>query len=81
MQVPLGNGNGKLTPPGLVPGFFIWGPMADIIYLDEHRPHITGHAVCHECGREWTAVVDARCTTELECPSCRAMAGALTTAS
>jgi len=49
--------------------------MVDVITLDDHRPHVTLHAVCVGCGFDWQAVAPECCEAMLECPECGAMAG------
>jgi len=43
--------------------------MADIINLDEHRPHLSGRAHCMACGHDWVAVAPVGDAT-LICPEC-----------
>jgi len=43
--------------------------MADVINIDEQRPHLTGEARCVACGHTWVAVAPVG-TKELECPEC-----------
>jgi hypothetical protein len=60
--------------------------MADIIYLDDRRPHITGYAECkgprgernEKCGHRWIAVVPEGLLDKLECPECGQMTGQIT---
>lgn len=55
--------------------------MTNAVDLDEHRPHVASAAYCRACGHAWAAVVpaprDGGELPNLECPSCRAMAGRL----
>lgn len=48
--------------------------MADVLNLDERRPHISGEAKCANCGHKWVAVALVG-TSSLECPSCKTMQG------
>lgn len=44
---------------------------AEIIALDEHRPHEVGPAYCRACGHGWVAVAPVvRDPGGLECPNC-----------
>lgn len=52
--------------------------QAQVVELDDYRPHQTGHAKCVKCSREWVAVVPlARAPYDLECPSCHEFAGVM----
>lgn len=51
---------------------------AEIINLDEHRPHLTGKVQCLHCGHVWVAVIRAiegkspKATLQkVQCPNCR----------
>ncbi len=48
--------------------------MGEVIDLDSKRPHLSGQAVCMECGNNWVAVAPVG-VHELECPSCKLMKG------
>lgn len=50
--------------------------MADIVNLDEHRPHYAGLCSCINCKHEWTGVAPTMATV-LECPSCHTMNGVM----
>lgn len=50
--------------------------MADVISIDEHRPHYAGPCSCRSCKHEWTGVVPTMAAV-LECPSCRTMNGVM----
>lgn len=53
------------------------GSMSDeagVINIEDHRPHIHGHAMCLGCKREWMAVAPES-TTKIECPNCHSMDG------
>ena len=47
---------------------------AGVINIEDHRPHIHGHAMCLGCKREWMAVAPES-TTKIECPNCHSMDG------
>lgn len=49
--------------------------MGDVIDITAQRPHISGPAVCLQCGYTWSAVALVG-TTELQCPECKAFKGA-----
>jgi hypothetical protein len=47
---------------------------AEVVPLDEQRPHAVGHIVCRECGHHHVGVVDARADLDaLQCSSCNEM--------
>jgi hypothetical protein len=48
--------------------------MTNVISLDEARPHMTGNAMCLQCGEKWVAVAPIG-TVELECPECQTWKG------
>ena len=49
--------------------------MADVIPFPDHKgPHLSGRAICKECGHEWVAVAPVG-TVELKCPKCHTMKG------
>jgi len=48
--------------------------MSNIENLDDHRPHITGQAICRDCRYIWQAVAPEN-TFDLECPSCHKING------
>lgn len=48
--------------------------MADIINLDDKRPHLSGNAKCLGCGHIWVAVAPIG-TIWLECPNCSSIKG------
>lgn len=48
--------------------------MADLIDLDEHRPHAAGMAHCLACAHAWVAVAPTG-VVWLECPACHAVKG------
>jgi len=48
--------------------------MADIIDIDEKRPHKAGQAMCLDCRYEWTAVTPAG-TFHMDCPKCQSKRG------
>lgn len=50
--------------------------MADVIDLDERRPHYAGLCSCLNCRHEWTGVAPTMATV-LECPSCGTMHGVM----
>lgn len=50
--------------------------MAEVIDLDERRPHYAGLCSCINCKHEWTGVVPTMAKV-LECPSCRTMNGVM----
>ena len=42
---------------------------ADIIHIDEHRPHVVFEAVCLSCHHRWIAVMpEENLLNRLECP-------------
>lgn len=49
---------------------------AKVINLADHRPHISGDAICR-CGHTWVAVAPVG-TIDLECPACRTLRGLFT---
>ena len=48
--------------------------MTNVISLDAVRPHMTGNAMCLQCGTKWVAVAPIG-TVELECPECKTWKG------
>jgi Zn finger protein HypA/HybF involved in hydrogenase expression len=48
--------------------------MSNVTNLDDHRPHITGQAICRDCQHTWQAVAPVD-TFDLECPACHKMNG------
>jgi len=49
-------------------------PPANVVDLDDHRPHAAKYVACMACGHDWVAVSPAG-TALLECSKCGAMAG------
>lgn len=49
-------------------------PAANVVDLDDRRPHAAKYATCMACGHDWVAVFPVD-TALLECSSCGAMAG------
>ena len=49
-------------------------PAANVVDLDDHRPHTAKYVACMACGHDWVAVSPAG-TALLECSKCGAMAG------
>lgn len=50
--------------------------MADVVNLNERRPHWAGLCSCINCKHEWTGVAPTMATV-LECPSCHTMDGVM----
>ena len=50
--------------------------MGKLISLDEHRPHLSGQALCLVCGYEWIAVAPVG-IMHLECPKCERIQGVI----
>lgn len=50
---------------------------ADVVSLDDRRPHETATVKCGACGHRWQAVWPTGATAPFECPSCHVMAGAV----
>jgi len=48
--------------------------MNNIVKMDDYRPHITGNALCLQCGHRWVAVAPTG-TIELECSKCKTWKG------
>ena len=48
--------------------------MADVVGIDEHRPHDAGPVVCARCQHTWVAVRPSGATS-LECGKCGAHMG------
>lgn len=44
--------------------------MSDIINLDDHRPHLSGDAICVACKHQWVGVTPIGLWW-FECPNCR----------
>lgn len=52
--------------------------MGDVVDIDSMKPHLSGPAICTECGHEWQAVMVKERDAELmECPSCRKFFGVM----
>ena len=47
---------------------------ADIISLDDKRPHINTYAACMDCGHDWVAVAPVG-TKSFHCPKCASERG------
>lgn len=43
-----------------------------VVQLSDHRPHLSGEAICIDCGFKWIAVAPVG-TDWLECPECGLM--------
>jgi len=49
--------------------------MGSVTNIEEARPHISGDALCLQCGHKWHAVAPIG-TVELECSECKTWKGA-----
>jgi len=50
--------------------------MSNIIQLSDYIPHLSGPAMCLECGSEWHAIAPLG-TVHLDCPECERRTGVL----
>jgi len=48
--------------------------MANVVNLDDHRPHTAQYVACMDCAHDWVAVAP-KAVGKLECPSCGSMSG------
>jgi len=51
--------------------------MGEVVQLEREYPHLSGEAICTNCGHEWQAVVPVGVTMHLECPECHTHQGLL----
>lgn len=47
---------------------------AEVVNLDDYRPHEASYVACMACGKDWVAVFPLT-TKRLECPECGSMTG------
>jgi hypothetical protein len=43
--------------------------MGEVVDINENKPHLTGPAMCLQCGHKWVAVVPVG-RLSAQCPSC-----------